>query len=46
MLGGIPELTGLVAVLVYDTKPVCFILICCNAIKWVQKTRQLYDPKT
>ena len=31
---------------VYDTKPVIFISIGCNAIKWVQKKRQVYDPKT
>ena len=42
---GIPDLTGLVDVSVYDTKPVHFPSMCCNAIKWVQKTRQVYDPK-
>ena len=36
----------LVDVSVYDTKPVHFLLICCNSIDWVQKTYQVYDPKT
>ena len=42
----IPDLTGLVSALVYGTNCVCFLLVCFNFIKWVQKTRQVYDPKT
>ena len=40
----IPDLPSLVYVSVYHTKPVSFILVFCNAIKWVQKTRQVCDP--
>ena len=46
VLDGVPDLTGLVAVSVYDTNPVHFLSMCCKAIKWVQKTRQLCDPET
>ena len=43
---GIPNLPGLVALLFYYIKPVHFLSMCCNAIKWVQKTRQVCDPET
>ena len=46
MIDVIPNLQGLVAVSVYDIKPVHFLLMCCNTIKWVQKTWQVYDPET
>ena len=46
VIDGVPNLTGLVDVLVYDTNSVHFILMCCNGIKWVQKTRQVYDLMT
>ena len=46
MLAGVPNLIGFVAVSIYDTKPVHFILISLNTIKWFQKTRQVYDPET
>ena len=46
VLDGIPDLSGHVSVLVYDTNYVHFILMCCNIIKWVQKKRQVYDPET
>ena len=46
VIDGVPDLTGLVAVPVYDTKPVHFILMCCNGIKRIQKTRQVYETKT
>ena len=46
VLGGISDLPGLVAVLFYDTKPVQFLSIFFNAIKWVQKTWQVYDQET
>ena len=41
-----PNLPIFVAVSVYDTKPVHFLSMCCKAIKWVQKTRQVYEPET
>ena len=46
MLYGVPYPTGFNAVSVYDKKPVHSILMCCNAIKWVQKTWQVYDSET
>ena len=46
VLDGVPDLPGLAAMLFYDTKPVHFLSMCCNAIEWIHKTRQLYDPKT
>ena len=40
-----PPLVGcpLVAASVYDTKPVHFLPMCCNKIKWIEKTRSTYD---
>ena len=38
-------LDGLVAVSVYETKPDHFLSMCCNAIKQVQKTHQVYEPE-
>ena len=46
MLDGVPELPGLFVVLVYDINPVHFFSLCYNAIEWVYKTWQVYDPKT
>ena len=46
MIVGVHDLPGIVDFLVYDTKPVHFILMCCNSIQWVHKKRQVYDPKT
>ena len=46
MIDGVPDLPSLVGVSVYETKPVNFISVYCNAIKWVQKTGQVYEPKT
>ena len=46
VLDGVPNLSGLVNLLVYEKKTVHFFLMCCNANKWVHKTRQVYDPKT
>ena len=47
MLDGVPDLPGIVAVSVYDTKPVNF-LYCCVAmpLNGFIKKRQVYDPKT
>ena len=46
VLGGIPDLPGLISMSVYETKLVHFISVCFNDIKWIQKTWQVYDPKT
>ena len=46
MLDGFLNLPGLVYVLVYYMKPFYFLSVWCNTIKWVQKTYQVYDPKT
>ena len=46
MLDGIPDLTGIVAVLVYETNNVHSLSINCNVIRWVNKKRKVYDPKT
>ena len=46
LIYGIPNLSSLVSVSVYETKPVRVLSMCCNTIKWVQKTQQVYDPKT
>ena len=44
-LDGIPDLPGLFSVSLYDMKPVHFLSICFDAMKWVHKTCQLYGPK-
>ena len=36
---------NLVAVSVYDTKPVHFLSMMCDNIKWVKKSRLIYDKK-
>ena len=36
----------LVAASVYDTKPVHFLSMCCEEIKWIEKTRQTWDKST
>ena len=46
VLNDFPDLSVIVSVSVHDTKPVTFLLMCCNAIKWFQKTRKVYDPGT
>ena len=45
VLDGSPDLPSPIAVSVYDTEPVHFLSMCCNYIKWVQKTEQVYDPE-
>ena len=42
-LVGDPKCPGLVAVSIYDTKPVHFLSMRCENIKWVEKTRLVYD---
>ena len=46
VLGGVSDLPGIVSVSVYDTKPVHFLSMCYNTIKWVEKTRQVRDTET
>ena len=46
VLDGVPDVTSIVAVFFCDTKHVHFLSIFCNAIKWIHKTRQVYDPET
>ena len=38
-----PECPDLVAVAVYDTKPVHFLSMICDSIKWVLKTQKVYS---
>ena len=37
VLDGVPDLPGLVAMSVYDRKPLNFLLMCYNAIEWIKK---------
>ena len=46
VLDSVPDLPGLVTMLLYETKPVHFLSVYYNAIEWIQKTRQVYDPET
>ena len=46
VLDGVSGLPGHVAVSFYDTKPFRFLSVCCNAIRWVQKTQLVYYPAT
>jgi hypothetical protein len=45
LLGGCPGLatSPLVAVPVYNTKPVHFLSMCCTGISWIEKTRDTWD---
>ena len=43
ILSGDPEVPDLVAISVYDTKPVNFLSMCCETVQWVKKTRKIYD---
>ena len=40
-----PECPDLVAVSVYDTKPVHFMSMMCEDIKWITKSRKIFDCK-
>ena len=46
VLDSLSDLTGLFDMMIYDTKLVHFLFVCCNAIIWVHKTRQVYDPES
>ena len=46
VLEGVPPLPFLVAVSVYDTKPVHFLSMTCMSIAWIMKTRMLFDRET
>ena len=41
-----PKCLDLCAVSVYDTKPVHFLTMCNNNIKWVEKERKIYNKNT
>ena len=40
----IPDLPGLVAMSVYETKTVHFLLMCCNSVKCVNKNSRCITP--
>ena len=42
-LVGDRECPDLVAISVYDTKPVHFLSMACTEVKWISKSRQVYD---
>ncbi|MGL5935534.1 MAG: hypothetical protein ACRCZI_07915, partial [Cetobacterium sp.] len=44
-LVGDQDCKSLLAVSVYDTKPVHFLSMTTECIKWMQKERQVYDPQ-
>ena len=46
VLTGDVDCPDLVAVSVYDTKPVHFLSMACKEIKWIQKKRKVYDKAT
>ena len=43
MLQGDPNCPDLVAMSVYDSKPVHFISMSCESIKWIEKKRQVWN---
>jgi hypothetical protein len=46
VLKGDPDCPNLVATSVYDTKPVHFLSMSCDSIKWIMKTREVYCVDT
>jgi hypothetical protein len=46
VLKGDPNCPNLVATSVYDTKPVHFLSMSCDSIKWIMKTREVYCVDT
>jgi hypothetical protein len=46
VLEGDPGCPELVSVSVYDNKPVHFISMICDSIKWVEKTRKVWNNNT
>ena len=46
VLMGDADCPNLVATSVYDTKPVHFLSMTCDSIKWVEKTRDVYCVDT
>jgi len=46
VLNGDPLCPSLVAVSVYDTKPVHFLSMICESIAWIQKERQVFNVET
>ena len=43
---GVPLLPCLVAVSIYDTKPVHFLSMTCMSIVWIMKKRIIFDRET
>jgi len=43
VLEGDPECPNLVAFSVYDTKPVHFLTTACTSMKWIEKTKKVWD---
>jgi len=43
---GDPDCPSLLAVSVYDTKPVHFLSSCAESIKWIEKKRKVFDKST
>jgi Transposase IS4 len=41
---GDKDCPNLVAASVYDTKPVHFLSMVCESIKWIEKTKPVFDP--
>jgi len=46
ILIGDPDCPSLLAVSVYDTKPVHFLSSCAESIKWIEKKRKVFDKST
>ena len=46
VIDSVHDLPGIVSLSFNDTNPVHFLFMCFNLIKWVQKTRKMYGPKT
>ena len=44
ILKGDEVCTNLIALSVYDTKPVYFLSNACEGIKWMKKLKKVYDP--
>ncbi len=46
VLEGDPECPNLVASSVYDTKPVHFLSMICDSIKWIVKEKSVFNVET
>ena len=45
VIEGDPNCSGLVCCSIYDTKPVHFLTMASEEIKWITKERDVYDTK-